>query len=226
MGMKNKIKIALASTCFLSGILTGQSLAIAQTDGPASSITGKYCEKYSRPVAMDNLPNTPCEAPAYIRKLDRSCVIERVTEDYVQLKQNDDGSLDFALSLWYPPYTDYCGIVGHASPAPDGGWIYQDDMNSDSDYVRCTLHIKDKGDQIEFTNDPDATCRSKCGFHVNLTYLYIPKVLKKSDQPDDMAFDESYYMIMPDNGGPTCDEQVRRYPGQTLIKKYVPAKEQ
>lgn len=202
-----------------SAALTGSAISAWAQEN--DNISGKYCEKFIHLAEALKRPNEPCEAPAFIRREDLLCVQEREAEDYLQLNLNEDGSLNFAFSLWYPPHTHYCSIIGTALPSKDG-WTYQENMAADSDFSRCILNFKDEDDMIKISNDIDARCKIMCGYHTDLQYLNVPKSLKKADTPDQYAFDYGYYMALPEDGGPVCNERAKRFPDDTKIEKYVP----
>lgn len=186
-------------------------------------VSGKYCENFIHQTEVDKAPGAPCEAPAFIRDLDQTCVTDRVATDYLQLDVKDDGTLDFAFSLWFPPYAHYCGMSGNAQRSKDG-WTYQSNISAKSYQSRCILNFKndEENNRISISNDPDATCHTMCGFHTNLGFLHFPKSLKEANRPDDRAFELGYYMELEENGGPTCSGEANRYPEETLVEKYIP----
>jgi hypothetical protein len=199
--------------------LLGSTQAQAQ-----SGISGKYCEKFTHLTEAIKAPDGSCPEPAFIRKSDGLCVQKATAEDYLQLNEKEDGSLGFAFSLWYPPYAHYCAIIGTAQKSKEG-WTYQENMSNSSDLNRCILNFKDEDGMIKISNDVDARCKTMCGFHTDLGFLNVPKSLKKSDTPDQQAFNYSHYMELPENGGPTCDEDAKSYPEETEIEKHIPVTE-
>lgn len=181
------------------------------------TITGKYCEKYKHYTEIIKEDNAPCEEPAFIRKGDLRCVTERTTTDYLNLRLNEDGSLEFALSLWFPPHAHYCGITGQAQPTNEG-WVFQENMAGKSDDSRCILNITHDDNKITFKNDLSATCKNWCGYYGNLNHIEFPRNLREATEVMDDVFSYEYYMVLEEHGGPSCKENAK-FSENVTVKK-------
>lgn len=118
----------------------------------------------------------------------RYCIAAGPAIQLLGAKPNEDGSLQFGLSVWFES-GQHCGVIGTAKPNPAGGWRYEENINSENEQERCAIDIKPVDGGVFINADENASCRYACGGGVAIYNLAFPPQSQESKRAASGLFD-------------------------------------
>ncbi|MGZ9109021.1 MAG: hypothetical protein ACXW4B_09400 [Micavibrio sp.] len=125
-------------------------------------------------LATDTPPAAPEKAQATTSISGKYCVSAGSAVQLLAARPNDDGSLDFGLSVWFEN-GQQCGLMGKAQPGKNGGWRFEENMKSANEEERCGIDITTAADGKVIVNaDEAASCRFACGGGAAISNLEFP----------------------------------------------------
>lgn len=117
------------------------------------------------------------------------CLITGPGFRLLALKEHEDGLLDFDITIWFNN-GQRCAMGGTAQKNPQGGWVYEENLDSKEKFEHCRLFIKDVEGTIHLDVDQDALCRSYCGGGVMIYGITFPPKTKESNRAAPSLFEQ------------------------------------
>ena len=173
-----KIRLALLSAACLAGMTS-----LAQAQETSQFEGGKICYKYQTEITQRRNSLGECMQGATVNERGQ-CVTNTVFYNNFAFILNDDDSMDFGFSYWFPSGAN-CGVTGIAVKTDDG-WHYSNKTENESEL--CEIDITMDGQTIQLESTDGARCAAQCGVGGVVTNIQYPMeyIRSKTVYPGDL----------------------------------------
>lgn len=157
-------RLSLLASVFLFGFSAN---AMAQQTSQFEG--GKICYTYQADILQNRLTDGTCPADSFEHGDDK-CLKAVTYNNNFTFILNDDNSMDFGFSYWFPTGVN-CGVIGIAKET-ENGWLYVNDTLKPTE--KCEIEITMDDTNITLNAVEGAECKAQCGSGAGIVDMKFP----------------------------------------------------